>query len=112
MVLDKQGGPNWFKNWCVAPVIVEPETDSIYYTPLYYVMSHFSRFIRPGAQIVKVQSKNSDIMTTAAINLDGSIVLVAFNEYTKSYTYEIEVNGVLKTLAIGPQSIQTVVIAN
>ena len=18
------GGPNWFKNWCVAPVIVEP----------------------------------------------------------------------------------------
>jgi glucosylceramidase len=22
MVLDKQGGPNWFKNWCVAPVIV------------------------------------------------------------------------------------------
>lgn len=112
MVLDKQGGPNWFKNWCVAPVIVEPETDSIYYTPLYYVMSHFSRFIRPGAQIVKVQSENSDIMTTAAINLDGSIVLVAFNEYTKSYTYEIEVNGVLKTLAIGPQSIQTVVIAN
>ena len=22
MVLDRQGGPNWFKNWCVAPVIV------------------------------------------------------------------------------------------
>ena len=21
MVLDRQGGPNWFKNWCVAPII-------------------------------------------------------------------------------------------
>ena len=36
MVLDKQGGPNWFKNWCVAPVIVDPEADEVYFTPLYY----------------------------------------------------------------------------
>ncbi|MEL6846360.1 MAG: glycosyl hydrolase family 30, partial [Bacteroidota bacterium] len=27
MVLDRQGGPNWFKNWCVAPVIVDPDAD-------------------------------------------------------------------------------------
>ncbi len=33
MVLDKQGGPNWFKNWCVAPVIVDPDTDEVYFTP-------------------------------------------------------------------------------
>ena len=49
MVLDKQGGPNWFKNWCVAPVIVDPEADEVYFTPLYYTLAHFSRYIRPGA---------------------------------------------------------------
>ena len=112
MVLDKQGGPNWFKNWCVAPVIVEPETDSIYYTPLYYVMSHFSKFIRPGAEVVKVQAENSEIMVTAAVNLDGSVVFIAFNEYDNTYTYEIEIDGVKETLSIGPQSLQTVVITN
>ncbi len=50
MVLDFQGGPNHKKNWCVAPVLADPETDTVYYTPLYYVMAHFSKFIRPGAQ--------------------------------------------------------------
>ena len=50
MVLDKQGGPNWFKNWCVAPVIVDPEKDEVYFTPLYYTMTHFSKYIRPGAK--------------------------------------------------------------
>jgi glucosylceramidase len=42
MVLDKQGGPNWCKNWCTAPVIVDPEKDEIYFTPLYFIMAHFS----------------------------------------------------------------------
>ena len=49
MVLDTQGGPNWAKNWCIAPIIVDPEKDEVYYTPLYYVMKHFSKHIRPGA---------------------------------------------------------------
>ena len=39
MVLDKQGGPNWVSNWCIAPIIVDTENDEVYYTPLYYVMS-------------------------------------------------------------------------
>ena len=47
MVLDKQGGPNWFKNWCVAPIIVDPENDDVYITPIYYTMAHFSKYIRP-----------------------------------------------------------------
>ncbi len=49
MVLDKQGNPNWFKNWCTAPVIVDPEKDEVYFTPLYYTMALFSKFIRRGA---------------------------------------------------------------
>ena len=52
MVLDRQGGPNWFKNWCIAPVIVDPEQDEVYFTPLYDVMCHFSKFIRPGATVL------------------------------------------------------------
>ena len=43
MVLDKQGGPNWFENWCVAPVIVDPDNDEVYFTPLYFTLKHFSK---------------------------------------------------------------------
>ena len=28
-------------------MIVDPEKDEVYYTPLYYGMAHFSKFIRP-----------------------------------------------------------------
>ena len=47
MVLNRQGGPNWFKNWCQAPVIVDEENDEVYFTPLYYTMAHFSKYVRP-----------------------------------------------------------------
>ena len=52
MVLDRQGGPNWAKNWCVAPVIVDVDNDEVYYTPL-SMFQHFSKFIRPEAEVVE-----------------------------------------------------------
>ncbi len=55
IVLDTQGGPNLAQNWCVAPVIADPETDEVYFTPLYYTLAHFSRYIRPGARRIEVR---------------------------------------------------------
>ena len=72
MVLDTQGGPNWVNNWCVAPIIVDPNKDEIYYTPLYYVMTHFSKYIRPGAQIIDIENNDDNLMVTAALNPDKS----------------------------------------
>ncbi|NNK40793.1 MAG: glycoside hydrolase family 30 protein, partial [Winogradskyella sp.] len=80
MVLNKQGGPNWFKNWCVAPVIVDPETDEVYFTPLYYTMAHFSKFIRPEAKRIGFNVNDESLMVTAALNTDGSIVVVILNQ--------------------------------
>jgi glucosylceramidase len=79
MVLDKQGGPNWAKNWCTAPVIVDVEKDEVYFTPLYYTIAHFSRFIRPGSIRIGFTNSNSNIAFTAALNPDNSIVAIIFN---------------------------------
>jgi glucosylceramidase len=62
MVLDRQGGPNWANNWCVAPVIVDPEQDEVYFTPLYYTLAHFSRYIRPGAVRIGLENSDEDLM--------------------------------------------------
>ncbi len=111
MVLDKQGGPNWFKNWCVAPIIVDPDKDEVYITPLYYTMAHFSKFIRPGGiKIGCTTSTSSEIMTTAVKNLDGSIALVVFNPTNQSQTLEIHCNNQIKTISINATALQTVVI--
>jgi glucosylceramidase len=112
MVLDKQGGPNWFKNWCVAPVIVDPENDEVYFTPIYYTLAHFSRFIRPGAQRIGFENPDSDLMATAAQNPDGSIVAVFFNPGESARDIKLSLGERSVNITIGAQAIQTVVIPN
>lgn len=110
MVLDTQGGPNWFKNWCVAPVIVDPEKDEVYFTPLYYVMAHFSKYIRPDAVVIDVQNTNDALMVTAAKNPDGSITVVLFNEGMEKHSFQLTLGEYSKDISINPQAIQTIVI--
>ena len=110
MVLDRQGGPNWFKNWCVAPVIVDAENDEVYFTPLYYVMAHFSKFMRPGAIKIGCDVNNKDLKVTAVQNPDESIALVIFNPTTAKHTIEIQINNQNTVISIDAQTLQTVVI--
>jgi glucosylceramidase len=110
MVLDRQGGPNWFKNWCTAPVIVDPERDEVYFTPLYYTMVHFSKFIRPGAVRIGFDSKDKDLMVTAAINPDKSIAVVLFNPTNTARNIELQLLEQKASFSISSNAIQTIVI--
>jgi len=110
MVLDTQGGPNWVNNWCVAPIIVDPNKDEIYYTPLYYVMTHFSKYIRPGAEIIDVENNDDNLMVTAALNPDNSIAVVLFNEGNDNKSFNLKLNNFSETISISPQAIQTIII--
>ena len=112
MVLDRQGGPNWFENWCVAPVIVDPDNDEVYFTPIYYAMAHFSRYIRPDAIIIGVQKTDDSIMVTAAKNPDGSIAVVIFNEEPLTKNFSLKLNNKNINLKIDGQAIQTIIIPN
>jgi len=112
MVLDKQGGPNWFKNWCIAPVIVDPEKDEVYFTPLYYTMAHFSKYIRPGAVRIGFENTDENLQVTAAQNPDGSIAVIAFNEGDEDKTIELALSDKSTNLTISAKAIQTIVIAN
>lgn len=110
MVLDRQGGPNWFKNWCVAPVIVDPEKDEVYFTPLYYTMVHFSRFIRPGAVRIGFDNSDEDLMVTAAQNPDSTITVVLLNMDKEAKTVNLSLDKTLIDLQVSAQAIQTIVI--
>lgn len=110
MVLDRQGGPNWFKNWCVAPVIVDPDADEVYYTPLYYTMAHFSKFIRPGAVRIGFENADEELMVTAVQNPDESIAIVTLNMEAEPKELQIEVNGQTINSIMSAQSLQTIVI--
>jgi glucosylceramidase len=110
MVLDRRGGPNWFENWCVAPVIVDPEQDEVYFTPLYHTMSHFSRFIRPGARRIGLELSDQSLLATAARNQDGSIVVVLLNQGTEARAINLHLAGRQTSISVDGQAIQTLLI--
>jgi glucosylceramidase len=110
MVLDRKGGPNWANNWCIAPVIVDPETDEVYFTPLYYTIAHFSRYIRPGAVRIGHSQEGADIQITAAKNPDGSIVVVVLNESAEAKAIELSLGGQMQKISISAKAIQSIVI--
>ncbi|MBD3221603.1 glycosyl hydrolase family 30 [bacterium] len=110
MVLDRQGGPNWFENWCVAPVIVDPAMDEVYFTPLYYTMSHFSRFIRPGAVRIGLELSDPSLLATAARNEDGTIVVVLLNQGAEARAIDLQLAERQADIGVDGQAVQTLII--
>tara|TARA_R110002124_G_scaffold278161_1_gene449971 strand:+ start:13502 stop:14998 length:1497 start_codon:yes stop_codon:yes gene_type:complete len=111
MVLDRQGGPNWAENWCLAPVIVDPEKDEVYFTPLYHTMAHFSRYIRPGAVRIGHSHNDEEILLTAVQNPDKSIAVVILNQSEEAKRIQIELKGKKTEFAISGNALQTIVIS-
>ncbi len=50
ILLDQNGGPNHVGNFCFAPIHADTNTGELIYTPSYYYIGHFSKFIRPRCQ--------------------------------------------------------------
>lgn len=110
MVLNKQGGPNWFKNWCTAPVIVDEEKDEVYLTPLYYTMAHFSKFIRPGAVRIGFENPDKELLVTVAENPDDSIAVIVFNPTETERAFTVSAKGHTVSAIIHAKAIQTLLI--
>ena len=73
-------------------------------------MSHFSKYIRPGALKIGTQNTNQNIMVTAVKNPDNSIVVVIFNEEAIAKNFNLILNNTSVNLKIDGQAIQTIVI--
>ena len=110
MVLDTKGGPNWFKNWCIAPVIVDPDKDEVYFTPLYFTMVHFSKFIRPGAERIGFENSDDALLVTAAQNPDGSIAVVILNQEENAKQITLSLGERNTDINISAQALQTIII--
>ena len=109
ILLDETGGPNHVYNLCFAPVHADTRTGELIYTPSYYYIGHFSKFIRPNAKRVSTVSSRSHLLSTSFINEDGKIATVIMNQSDLKITYKlyIGVNAVEETIL--PHSMQTLV---
>lgn len=93
MVLDPQGGPNHVANFCDAPIIADPDTDTVHYQSAYYALGHFSRFVRRGARRLELTAPPDPLEAAAFRNPDGSIVLVVLNRTDEDRSAPIAVGS-------------------
>ena len=109
ILLDETGGPNHVGNFCFAPVHGNTKTGELIFTPAYFYIGHFSKFIRPGAKRISCSSSRSDLLTTGFINEDGSVIIVVMNQSPIGARYILCAGTGVAEIHILPHSIQTLV---
>ncbi|MCL7754773.1 glycoside hydrolase family 30 protein [Polaribacter sp. Z022] len=109
ILLNENGGPNHVQNFCFAPIHANTQTNELIYTPSYYYIGHFSKFIEKGAVRISTTTSRSTIESTSFKNTDGSMVTVLMNKTNEKIKCNILVNESSITLKILPHSMQTLV---
>ena len=107
ILLDQYGGPNHVENYCFAPIHADTETGELIFTPSYYYIGHFSKFIRPGAKRVSTASSRSHLLCTSFLNIDGSLVSVVMNQGDEEINYKLYVASDAIQVHIPAHAIQT-----
>lgn len=109
ILLDENGGPNHVGNFCFAPVHADTRTGELIFTPAYYYIGHFSKFIRPEAKRVSTTASRSALQATSFINKDGKMATVVLNLTGSKMKYWLYVGDSRTEVEILPHSIQTLV---
>ena len=115
MILDEDGGP-----WAVSPihgnpdpnaqqpvVIVNRKTHEVTYTALYYYLSHFSKFVRPGDVRVSVEGSEPGVRCLAFRAPDGGMVAEVLNSGGAPAFAALEWRGKTLPLELPARSINT-----
>lgn len=106
LVLDEKGGP-----WLVSPihgnpdpneqhpvVIVDRTKKQVIYTGLYYYLSHFSKFVRPGAVRVETAGSVPGVRCIVFRRPGGGLAAQVMNSRKETAQVSLEWQG--KTLAL------------
>jgi glucosylceramidase len=109
ILLDENGGPNHVGNFCFSPIHGNVKTGELNYTPSYYFIGHFSKFIGKDAKRISSVSSRSNLITTSFLNQDGKVVTVVMNQSNKKITYYLCVGTNATEVSILPHAIQTLV---
>ncbi len=115
MILDQNGGP-----WLVSPkhedfdknnqhpiVVIDRQKHEVTYTGLYYYLSHFSKFVRPGA--VRLQSTGSmkGVRCVVFRSKDGGLVMEVMNSLKQPTSPVVKWRDRTLTLNLPAMSIST-----
>lgn len=109
VLLNEKGGPNHVNNMCFAPIHADTQKDELIFTPSYYYIGHFSKFIQPGAKRVSTTTSHTKLIATTFVNANGEHVSVVMNESDQEVHYNFIVAEKQLKVTIAPHAIQTLI---
>jgi glucosylceramidase len=109
ILLDEHGGPNHVGNFCFSPIHADTTKGELIYTPPYYYIGHFSKFVKPNAQRVSAVSSRSQLLTTSFLNADNKMATIVMNQSDAEVTYNLFVGTDKSVVKIPAHAIQTLV---
>ncbi|WP_317130455.1 glycoside hydrolase family 30 protein [Robertkochia marina] len=109
ILLDQNGGPNHVGNFCFAPIHGDTVTGELTFTPSYYFIGHFSKFVNKGAKVIASATSRSSLLSTSFKNPGNTIITVVLNQNDKPVEYYLNTGTSAAPVNIPPRSIQTLV---
>lgn len=111
LVLDTEGGPHHARfGGCSAPVLYNVAEDALEFTPAYYYVGHFSKFIKRGARRIGASKYSTRIQVCAFENPDGSIVAVLLNQTSRRVPFFLKHKGSMARGTSTPHTIMTLIL--
>jgi glucosylceramidase len=110
LILDETGGPKLYAGTCrncLGMVTINSATGAVSYNEDYYAMGHASKFIQRGAYRVDSNTFPGGIENVAALNPDGSLVVLAVNSSDFPITFQIRSRGASVQYTLGAGSVAT-----
>lgn len=95
---------------CYAPVLFDTENQELIFSPVYYYVGHFSKYVRRGAKRIATTKYCEQIYTVAFKNPDGSIALIMMNTANREMPAVIRHCDVCTKVMMEPHSIMTVIL--
>ena len=109
ILLDEKGGPNHVGNFCFAPVHFNTQTKELVYTPIFYYIGHFSKFVKPNAKRVSTTASRNSLLTTSFVNENGQMATIVMNKTNDEIKYKLFVGTGMTEVVIKPHAMQTIV---
>lgn len=109
ILLNEKGGPNHVQNFCFAPIHADTKNNELIYTPTFYYIGHFSKFVKPGAKCISTTTSRSTLESSSFENPDGQIVTVVMNKTDEPIAYKLLVGESEIALDIPAHAMQSII---
>ncbi|MFT6856533.1 MAG: glucosylceramidase [Cyclobacteriaceae bacterium] len=109
ILLDEKGGPNHVGNFCFAPIHADLSKGELVYTPTYFYLGHFSKFIQPGAKRISTTTSHTNLLSTTWLNEDGKMATIVMNGTDNPIAYSLYINDQETKVKISAHAIQTLI---